>query len=394
MTEPARPGNEPHPDRSGDRSRVTGSLNEMARVITAIDAEEVGVLARFLRTAWDCDRVLYVCGNGGSASTASHLAADWTRRTVTPGGRPFRVFSLTDNTAAFSSWANDAGYERVFADQLRALGRPGDLLLCLSASGSSRNILETIEEARRIGMSILAFGGFTGGLMRDLADAYVHVPSDDYGHIESAHLALEHCIAELLEHVAGASDPGGPAVIVDRDGVINENRVLGVRSWDEFVFIPGALEGLAVLTESGHRIVIATNQANIGRAHLSWAQLSVIHRRMTDSILQAGGRVDRVYVCAHIPEDDCSCRKPKPGLLIRAASEMGLDLGTTYVIGDHETDVRAALAAGARPVQVLSGRGAPTPGLSPDHVVEDLLAAARLVVKNEAMFGAPFATSA
>jgi D-glycero-D-manno-heptose 1,7-bisphosphate phosphatase len=148
-----------------------------------------------------------------------------------------------------------------------------------------------------------------------------------------------------------------PAVFLDRDGVINENRPDHVKSWDEFVFLPGVFEPLRLLARVGRPIVVVSNQAVINRGLVSRETVEGIHRQMCAEIAHHGGRVDAVYYCPHRPDESCECRKPRPGLLLRAASELRLDLARSYFIGDAFSDVEAALAAGCSPVLVLTGRG-------------------------------------
>jgi len=148
------------------------------------------------------------------------------------------------------------------------------------------------------------------------------------------------------------------AIFLDRDGVINENRDDYVKAWEEVCFLPGVFEALARLAATPFRIVITTNQSPIGRGILTRAQVETINRRLVTEIEARGGRVDRVYYCPHRPDEGCDCRKPRPGLLLRAAQELELDLGRSYLVGDAVSDVEAALAAGVQPVMVRTGRGA------------------------------------
>lgn len=148
-----------------------------------------------------------------------------------------------------------------------------------------------------------------------------------------------------------------PAIFIDRDGVICHNRADYVKRWDEFAFLPGALEALARLASSDFALVIVTNQSGIGRGRVTLEAVEDIHRRMLRAIEQAGGRVDAIYLCPHRPDEGCTCRKPLPGLLHRAAAELGLDLSQSYLIGDALEDIQAACAAGCRPYLVLTGRG-------------------------------------
>lgn len=176
-----------------------------------------------------------------------------------------------------------------------------------------------------------------------------------------------------------------PAVFLDRDGVINENRDDYVKDWTEVRFIPGALEALARLSSLPFSIVLITNQSAIGRGILTLEQVESIHRRLVTEIQVHGGRIDGVYYCPHHPDAGCDCRKPQPGLLYRAARELELDLARSYLIGDAISDVEAALAAGCRPILVLTGRGREQRALLKcrafNHIpmVRDLTAAVALI---------------
>lgn len=147
------------------------------------------------------------------------------------------------------------------------------------------------------------------------------------------------------------------AVFLDRDGVINENRRDYVKSWDEFVFLPKALPSLQRLAKTPFAIVVISNQSAINRGLASPSQVNSIHERMRNEIEEAGGRVDGIYICPHRPDEECDCRKPKPGLLYQAADELGIDLTSSYLVGDALSDVEAGLAAGCTPVLVLTEQG-------------------------------------
>jgi len=179
-------------------------------------------------------------------------------------------------------------------------------------------------------------------------------------------------------------------VFLDRDGVINEERSDYVKSWQEFRFLPGALEALSSLTEVGFRLFVITNQSAIGRGLVSAADVREIHRRMIVEIERAGGRIAQTYCCPHTPEQDCECRKPRPGLLVRAARECGLELTRCYLIGDKPTDIAAGEAVGCQCVLVPSGlEGRPTECGTVSlhrggaHVCEDIGEAAAWIIQTE-----------
>src|SRR2546426_676333 len=146
-------------------------------------------------------------------------------------------------------------------------------------------------------------------------------------------------------------------IFLDRDGVINENRSDYVKSWDEFRFLPGSKEAIAQLTGAGHRIIVCTNQAGIARGMISVETVEDIHRRMMAEIAQDGGKIERVYYCPHAKDDNCCCRKPRPGMLLCARNELSIDLSDAILIGDNITDIHAGLAVGVSTILVLTGLG-------------------------------------
>lgn len=148
-----------------------------------------------------------------------------------------------------------------------------------------------------------------------------------------------------------------PAVFLDRDGVIIQNRADYVRAWDHVEFLAGAVEALRRLAASEYNVVVVTNQSAVGRGIMSAEVMQAINAGVVERVQDAGGRIDAVYTCVHRPEDGCLCRKPQPGMLLTAAQDLGLDLGRSFLIGDAVTDIDAALSAGCRPLMVRTGRG-------------------------------------
>ncbi len=145
-----------------------------------------------------------------------------------------------------------------------------------------------------------------------------------------------------------------PAIFLDRDGVINENPEFYVKSWAEFRFLPGVLEALCQLAQLPWLIFIVTNQSVIGREIISEDRLATIHTKMLKVIQSKGGRIDGIYICPHKPEDGCDCRKPRPGLLYRAAHDHQIDLERSILIGDSMVDIEAAQAVGMPAVLINS----------------------------------------
>ena len=148
-------------------------------------------------------RTIYIAGNGGSASTASHMGCDMAKNTFNKLDRPLRVISLTDNVAFLTALANDQGYEDAFAGQLTPLVERGDVLIAVSASGNSPNVVKAALVAREAGAKVIAFTGFDGGRLLRLAHAKVHVPVRDYGIAEDAHLIISHVLVMRLKAFEG-----------------------------------------------------------------------------------------------------------------------------------------------------------------------------------------------
>ncbi len=149
-------------------------------------------------------------------------------------------------------------------------------------------------------------------------------------------------------------------LILDRDGVINEDSADYVKSPDEWVPLPGSLEAIAALNEAGFTVAVASNQSGLARGYFDLAALDAMHAKFEALLGKAGGRVDRIEICPHGPDDGCDCRKPLPGLLTRLIEHYAVDAADVIVVGDSRRDLEAAQAAGARAVLVRTGNGAKT----------------------------------
>ena len=147
-------------------------------------------------------RQVFIMGNGGSASTASHFVCDLAKNTRNPELPNFRVIGLTDNMAIFSALANDEGYENVFAQQLASFVEADDIVIGISASGNSANVLNAIELGNKVGARTIGMTGFDGGQLRKMVDIDIHIPSDCIEHVEDIHLMLEHLICKAIKEMA------------------------------------------------------------------------------------------------------------------------------------------------------------------------------------------------
>ncbi len=158
----------------------------------SLSVEDIRQVIDRIMNAYDRDQQIFVIGNGGSASTASHFACDLGKGTIVQGQRRLRIMSLTDNVAVMTAWANDVSYDDMFVEQLKNLLNPGDLVIGISASGNSPNILKAIDYARSRKAMTVGLTGFGGGKLVAAADTCIVVDSDDYGPVEDIHLILDH----------------------------------------------------------------------------------------------------------------------------------------------------------------------------------------------------------
>jgi D-sedoheptulose 7-phosphate isomerase len=166
---------------------------EVRSVLGEIPIASVELVVGAILRAHEGGHQIYIVGNGGSASTATHFACDLSKATIVDGQR-LRATSLTDNVALLTAWANDTAFEHVFSEQLASLLRPGDVLIAISASGNSPNIVNAVRTARDKRAATVGLVGFDGGAVAGMVDVLVHVPSRSYGVVEDCHLVLEHAI--------------------------------------------------------------------------------------------------------------------------------------------------------------------------------------------------------
>jgi D-sedoheptulose 7-phosphate isomerase len=179
-------------------------LERIGRELMRIDPAEVKALAEAIYECYEGRLLVFLCGNGGSGSNASHFCEDLGKGTLLrehfddDRKQRLRVLSLTDNTPYILAWGNDEGFDRVFVEQLKNLASPGDLLIAISGSGNSPNVLRAVDWANRNGLRTFGCTGFGGGKLRGLAQQGLHVPLDDMGIVESIHLAAFHWVVDDL----------------------------------------------------------------------------------------------------------------------------------------------------------------------------------------------------
>jgi len=178
-------------------------LDELNQVLKTVDQSKLVQLIQKIQSLIGTKKTLFVCGNGGSAATASHMACDLGKTILGKNPRErktrLRVISLNDCIPMMTAWGNDEGYEHIFSEQLRNLGQEGDMLLIITGSGNSPNILEAIKAAKEMGVETFGLLGFQGGKAKEILDDYLLVESENYGIVEDIHGIVNHLVADWLK---------------------------------------------------------------------------------------------------------------------------------------------------------------------------------------------------
>jgi len=199
-----------------DREFIENYFNEMVEIINSVSKDDIGKIVNVLFNAWKSKNKIFIMGNGGSASTATHFAGDLNKSTIVKGMPRFKAISLVDNIVWSTALINDEGFENLFIEQLRNFFVPGDVVIAISVHGGhgsdkagpwSQNLLKAVQYAKENGGKTVGFSGFDGGALKGTADVCVVVPFNSTPHVESFHLVFEHlivnCLKEKIEHDKG-----------------------------------------------------------------------------------------------------------------------------------------------------------------------------------------------
>ena len=190
-----------------NKQYIQKHLKETREIARLISVESVDEAVELLFDAWKKDKRVYICGNGGSASTATHFACDLVKTTAVAGKRGFKAECLNDNVPLVLALINDDGFDNLFSEQLKTKAQEGDILICISVHGGSgsdkaglwsQNLLRAMSYIQEIGGKSIGLSGFDGGAMKEIADVSIVVPTDSTPHVESFHLVIEHLICSCL----------------------------------------------------------------------------------------------------------------------------------------------------------------------------------------------------
>jgi D-sedoheptulose 7-phosphate isomerase len=179
---------------------INSYFAQLKYLLDNVDIKQVEEVIQVFETAYLDDRTIYICGNGGSIATAAHWVCDFSKGTIHSGKRRLRMFSLGDNLSMLTAYANDAGYEQVFSEPIRTYAREGDVVVIISASGNSPNMLEAARAATEMKAITVGLTGFGGGKLAKSVDYPVVVQCKEYGPVEDMHIILDHIISSYMRN--------------------------------------------------------------------------------------------------------------------------------------------------------------------------------------------------
>ena len=181
-----------------DTQTIYQYFDDLKSVIDAFPVPDLEAFLATLREARETKHTIFICGNGGSWATASHMVGDFSKNTRIPGKNPMIVIGLGDNIPSLTAYANDEGYDRVFAEPAVSLMKPGDILIAISASGNSPNVLEAVKAAKSAGATTLGLAGFDGGHLKSIVDQSLVIPTDCIEIVEDFHMIVDHILVTCL----------------------------------------------------------------------------------------------------------------------------------------------------------------------------------------------------
>ncbi len=323
---------------------IEDELRASSSVIVSIDPGQIEAIADAMVRSLRAGGKIIFFGNGGSAADAMHLAAELAGRYLME--RPALNGMALTSLSSITGIGNDYGYEKVFVRQLEACARPGDVAVGMSTSGSSKNVAIALSRAKELGLVTVSFTGSGGGI-KDIVDHPLVIPTTSTPRVQEGYMCAGHIICGLVERAMF----GRRAVFIDRDDTIVQDVPYCSRPEDLKLF-PGVGSSIRRLNEAGYLAVLVTNQSGIGRGYFDEETLDRIHEKLKKDLAADGARLDAIYFCPHRPDEGCGCRKPATGMLERAVRELGIDLRSSYVVGNSENDVAMGRKAGCRCIQV------------------------------------------
>ncbi len=371
-------------------------LREVGEIIDKLDLDSIEKAALLLARTRDIGGRLFVIGVGGSAANASHAVNDFRKIAG------IEAYAPTDNVAELTARINDDGWSSIFERWLRISRlQSADSLLVLSVGGGnleeniSPNIVEALKYAKEVGAKVIGIVGRDGGYTAKVADALVLIPVVNAAHVTPHTEAFQVLVWHLLvshpdvkvdatkwESVSVSIPGHRRAVFLDRDGVLNSAILHNGKPCSPFTIeqleipndVPGALQELK---RHGFELIVVTNQPDVARGTQSRQVVEQMNQRLK-SLLP----LDDVFVCYHADQDNCTCRKPRPGLLLQAAKKLNIDLSVSFMVGDRWRDVEAGQSAGCKTILINNDYNDKRPSKMPDVCVNSFSEAVRWILRD------------
>lgn len=310
-----------------------------------------------------------IFGNGGSAADAQHIVAELVGRYLKER-KGIPAIALTTNTSNLTSISNDYGFDDVFSRQIEALMNEGDVVIGISTSGTSPNVVKALKTAKKLKGFTVAITGKNGGDMTKYADISIIVPFHMTPHIQEAHITIGHILCDLIEEELFPSK--NRAVFLDRDGTINEDKGY-VYKIEDLVILPKVIDALRLL-QKRFLLIVVSNQSGVERGYYTIDDVERFNRYLYYHLAKNGVYIDDFYYCPYLEGE---CRKPNPGMLLQAAKDWNIELKKSYMIGDKISDIEAGKNAGCK--SIFIGQYNPLA----DFSAQDLLEAAQWILEKD-----------
>ncbi|AIZ57011.1 phosphoheptose isomerase [Candidatus Methanoplasma termitum] len=327
---------------------IKAELERHAKVISGIDVSSIRKVADLIIASVKAGGQIIFMGNGGSSADAQHMAAEFSGKYLFD--RPAMAGVSLSNIAPVTAIGNDYSYDLVFQRQIEAVCRKGDVVIGLSTSGNSRNVILAVEAAKRLGANTVSFTG-DGGVLKDMTDISVIIPTKETPRIQEGYFVSLHMICGMVEREMF----GKKAVLVDRDDTLVKD-VVYCSDPEKLQLLPGVPKAVAKLNKAGYIVIVVTNQSGIARGLLDEKILAAIHEKMVGEIEAEGGHITDIFYCPHHPDDCCSCRKPETDLGVAAIMKYHINPSISYMIGDHDKDIEFGRRLGLKTYQISEKR--------------------------------------
>jgi D-sedoheptulose 7-phosphate isomerase len=368
-------------------------LEEVQEIAKQLDTDILERVASMLADVRQRGGRLFILGVGGSAANASHAVNDFRKLAG------IEAYAPTDNVSELTARTNDEGWASVFSAWLQVSRlQARDTVLVFSVGGGnieknvSPNLVAALDYAKSVGAGIIGIVGRDGGYTARVADVCAIIPTVHperiTPHTEAFqavvwHLLVSHpALQQTATRWESLERPLRKAVFLDRDGVLSDVIVRSGKPYtptavSDFRILPSTADELARLKAENFLLVVITNQPDVARGRQTRENIELMHRRLREEL-----PVDDIFTCFHDDADGCDCRKPRPGLVMRAARKYGIDLTRSYFAGDRWRDVDAGANAGCKTILIDHGYEEPAPVTAPDARVESLSQAVDWILSN------------